>query len=347
MVLVFRSFLFGAFSFRGRLSFGHVAKKALRPVVGDDAEDEEQKGAQHGDDHDDPTHGIALALGLEGRGDDELVRDVLGGVDLGFLVFRLDQRQLQAVVVQTLIDGVGGTTVFGQDVELLLNVVDALRVASSEFDGKLLAEHLHLRLIVEHAELAQRVERVLKHVHLGNEGVVFLLDDVEGLDGDFLLHLVHGAVENLSNLVGDASRKRCIRVQDGDFHGVVFRSAELDARVVKLVELGDGVSAVILDVVVFHQVEAADDLVAHAVGVQYLQHLLGLLVLTDVHDVLLRLVGGANQHLGDGVAGGGVDDRGGLVKRCDEERRAEDDGAECRHRQYDEDGFPIFHQKLA
>ena len=101
------------FSFRGRFLVGLQTKKALRSVVEDDAEDEQQEGTQYGDHHDDPADGIALALGFEGLGDHELVRDEFGGVDLGFLVFRLDQRELQAVVVQTLVDGVGGAAVFG------------------------------------------------------------------------------------------------------------------------------------------------------------------------------------------------------------------------------------------
>ena len=96
-----------------------------------------------------------------------------------------------------------------------------------------------------------------------------------------------------------------------------------------------------------HQVEAADDLVAHAVRVQHLQHLFGLLVLAEIHDVLFRLVSGANQYFGDGVAGGGVDDCGGFEKGGDEEGCAENHGAEGGHRQNDEDGFPIFHQKFA
>ena len=84
---------------RDRVFLGLSTKKAPRSVIEDDAEDEEQEGAQDGDDHDEPTHGIAFALGLEGGGDHELVRDELSGVDLGFLVFRLNQRELQAVVV--------------------------------------------------------------------------------------------------------------------------------------------------------------------------------------------------------------------------------------------------------
>ena len=47
---------------------------------------------------------------------------------------------------------------------------------------------------------------------------------------------------------------------------------------------------------------------------------------------LLRLVGRADQDFGDGVAGSGVDDRGGFIERRDEKRRTENDGAECRNR---------------
>ena len=70
--------------------------------------------------------------------------NLLSGINFSLLVLGLDERQLQAFVIKLFADGIIGTTIFSQDVKLVLDVLHALVVAFTQFNSELLAEHLNL-----------------------------------------------------------------------------------------------------------------------------------------------------------------------------------------------------------